>query len=435
MRVLWLFCLVLSCCYCCLGGVVDYSGASYLSGTNGTRLFSWYFAPVNATMFPTPLIVWLNGGPFCSSLMGLLYENGPFTIDPTSLQPVSTASTSWNHRYHVLYVDSPANTGLSYGPIVSDEITMTRDLVAALKHFFAARPALQKSPLFVAGESYAGKYGAYVGPAFVEAGFNVGGVLMGNAWVDPVNQIGPILSPYLWTSGLVDRAQRSSLTHLTQVTLQLMAQGNFSAANDAWGAANDAALNDGGWYNPADIRQFGFPDFSAGEKWLQLPSTKQQLKVPSFVAPFQMCNDTASDAFSNRIMQSAASGYVELLDKLGVRVLFFTGNMDATVPVISTESWLDLLPWNGASSFMSSNRTVWRFDPNDPFAVAGYVRASPDNRLSEVTVVNAGHMVCMDQKARAREMLEIFVSNATFPVGTSFPPQLMRQMKKRRIRF
>ncbi len=34
---------------------------------------------VNATT-PEKLVIWLNGGPGCSSMVGMMWENGPFTI-------------------------------------------------------------------------------------------------------------------------------------------------------------------------------------------------------------------------------------------------------------------------------------------------------------------------------------------------------------------
>lgn len=55
------------------------------------------------------------GGPGCSSLFGLFFENGPYTINLKGL-PVSNPHT-WALAANMLYIDQPINTGLSYSTV------------------------------------------------------------------------------------------------------------------------------------------------------------------------------------------------------------------------------------------------------------------------------------------------------------------------------
>ena len=59
----------------------------------------------------TPIVLWLQGGPGCSSMFGMLYINGPVFVRP-NLTLVENPGR-WNRRYGTLYIDQPIGTGFS----------------------------------------------------------------------------------------------------------------------------------------------------------------------------------------------------------------------------------------------------------------------------------------------------------------------------------
>jgi len=66
-----------------------------------------------------PLVIWLQGGPGCSSMLGLYTENGPFNFkfDKDNIkQPFELENNefSWNNNANVMYVDQPLGTGMSF---------------------------------------------------------------------------------------------------------------------------------------------------------------------------------------------------------------------------------------------------------------------------------------------------------------------------------
>jgi carboxypeptidase C (cathepsin A) len=61
-------------------GPERYSGYFKLNRTYDAHMFFFYFeareAPADA-----PVVLWMTGGPGCSSELAVFYENGPFTIN------------------------------------------------------------------------------------------------------------------------------------------------------------------------------------------------------------------------------------------------------------------------------------------------------------------------------------------------------------------
>lgn len=105
-------------------------------------------------------MMWLNGGPGCSSTTGLLFENGPCTI----ISPNHTAPNphSWSNVANMIFLDQPIGTGFSYasdGSKVDTLSDLAVDVYAFLQLFMSRFPDYAEKPFHLAAESWGGHYG------------------------------------------------------------------------------------------------------------------------------------------------------------------------------------------------------------------------------------------------------------------------------------
>lgn len=109
-------------------------------------------------------MLWLNGGPGCSSLTGLLMELGPCRVQPggngTAVNP-----HSWNNQANIVFLDQPINVGFSYtnGEQVSNTVDAANDVYAFLQLFLTTYKQYKDLDFHVTGESYAGHYVPAIG--------------------------------------------------------------------------------------------------------------------------------------------------------------------------------------------------------------------------------------------------------------------------------
>ncbi|KAL3609559.1 hypothetical protein D5086_000579 [Populus alba] len=136
----------------------QYSGYVTVDDKNQKALF-YYFAEAEIDSASKPLVLWLNGGPGCSSLgVGAFSENGPFR--PSGKGLVKN-QYSWNREANMLYLETPIGVGFSYSTNTSsyegvdDKIT-ARDNLVFLQRWFVKFPQYRSRSLFITGESYAG---------------------------------------------------------------------------------------------------------------------------------------------------------------------------------------------------------------------------------------------------------------------------------------
>ncbi|THH29556.1 hypothetical protein EUX98_g4633 [Antrodiella citrinella] len=141
----------------------SWSGLLPISGNkNETRqLFFWFFPP-GPQGTTDDLIFWTNGGPGCSSMEGLLQENGPFTWSTGTAKPIQN-EFSWTNLSSILYVEQPVGTGFSLGvPNAQNEEDVATQLVGFFNQFLDVFSELKGKNFYLTGESYAGTYVPYI---------------------------------------------------------------------------------------------------------------------------------------------------------------------------------------------------------------------------------------------------------------------------------
>lgn len=82
-----------------------------------------------------PILVWMNGGPGCSSMLGMFMENGPCVFDDGNYT-IFDNPYPWNNRTNVLFIEAPAGVGYSFAQTSADmkfnDIISSEDNLKAL---------------------------------------------------------------------------------------------------------------------------------------------------------------------------------------------------------------------------------------------------------------------------------------------------------------
>ena len=96
-------------------GNFDKYGAfsGYLDIQDTTKKIHYLFFEAQTDSANAPVLIWFNGGPGCSSMLGFMQENGPFKIQSGGTE-FHEDEFSWNKETNILYIEQPAGVGYSY---------------------------------------------------------------------------------------------------------------------------------------------------------------------------------------------------------------------------------------------------------------------------------------------------------------------------------
>ncbi|KAF8649202.1 hypothetical protein HU200_064397 [Digitaria exilis] len=184
--------------------------------SNGVRLFR-YFTPSEHSPADDPLMIWLSGGPGCTSFAGLVYQIGPLKFDSQGYKnglPIRVYNgTTIIQVSNIIFLDSPVGAGFSYSVAEqgynSSDTRAVNQIVIFLRKWFEVHPEFLSNPLYIGGDSYSGMIVPAVTSEIAksinvvsEPALNLKGYLVGNPFTD-VNFDKPSKIPFAHRVGLI----------------------------------------------------------------------------------------------------------------------------------------------------------------------------------------------------------------------------------------
>ncbi|KAF8128601.1 Alpha/Beta hydrolase protein [Boletus edulis] len=393
-------------------GVTQYSG--YIDvGTNMSMWF-WFFEARNSPE-TAPFTLWLNGGPGCSSLIGLFQENGPCLVNAdgksTYLNPYS-----WNNVSNMIYIDQPIGAGFSYGTHSRFQILFESKLFSE----YASREFI------LATESFGGHYGPGFVTYFDEQNaliakgaiqgepVVVSAVMINNGWVDPLIQN---IAYYPFASNAPGYGQLQSDDVLKNISAALygpngcVAQekdcytaGTSSSSIDICHNAQDYCVNNVygvavGDRDPYDLHQNSSALFPPDYYMTYLTNPEVMATIGAETA-YQQCSDVVNEIF-NATGDEARTWLPQLsaMANSGLKILIWAGDADIICNWLGVYDSVLAMDWYGNGTLHNTPLSNITLDGKPIAAVANV-----DN-FTFARVFEAGHEAPAYQPAAA---LEIF---------------------------
>lgn len=432
-----------------ISGYIDISGSKYNADGQNKHLFYWFFEKRSESILHAgeqneelnfseiPIILWLTGGPGCSSTLALLFENGPCSVNSEGTDTIINPY-SWTEAAHVLWLDQPAGVGYSYGDENDyNEEMISEDAYYFLQAFFKKHPEYSKNPLTVIGESYGGHYA----PAIAHkiwlknksnddrmTHINLSGLAVGNGLTNPIVQYQYYAEMAVNNSHgikVVSDETYASMTAAVPKCVSLIEECNKGdgfinrfACQTAFIVCNTAETTPYQMtgLNPYDIRNQceHIPlcyDFTNIEKWLNLESTQKALHVSEESPKWTSCNMGINLKFHTDWMKDFSPFVADLLND-GIHTLIYAGDVDFICNYLGNRAWTLELDWKFKPEFNAAKEHEWGTSEEGDGGAAGLVRSS--NGFTFMQVYDAGHMVPADRPAVSVSIINHFLMGREF---------------------
>ncbi|KAI4352466.1 hypothetical protein L6164_006716 [Bauhinia variegata] len=418
----------------------QFSGYVTVNQVAGRALFYWLTEATNNPL-TKPLVIWLNGGPGCSSVAyGASEEIGPFRINKTA-SGLYLNKFSWNTEANVLFLETPAGVGFSYSNRSSDLLDTgdhrtAKDSLEFVIRWLERFPRYKNREVYITGESYAGHYVPQLAKEIMSYNtkakhpINLKGIMVGNAVTDNYyDNLGTVT--YWWSHAMIsDQTYRQLIN-----TCDFHRQKESDECESLYSYAMDQEFGNIDQYNiyapPCNVKSDGgsgatrhamrlphrphHPIFRkmAGydpctEKYAEIyynrPDVQKALHANKTGIPYKW---TACSEILNRNWNDTDVSILPIYNELiahGIRIWVFSGDVDSVVPVTATRYSLAVLKL--------TTKISWY-----PWYVKNQVGGWTEvyEGLTFATVRGAGHEVPLFKPRAALQLLKSFLAGKPLP--------------------
>ncbi|OMJ25854.1 Pheromone-processing carboxypeptidase KEX1 [Smittium culicis] len=420
-----------------LKSINNYAGQMDLGETD-RELFFWLVKNETNTKNQDQLLLWLNGGPGCSSMYGLFLENGPYAFN--SKRQIEMRPYSWTRQVDMLFIDQPFGTGLSVTPessYVTNYDDSNKYLILFLNKFFSVFPEYKKRKIILAGESDAGSYlinlanSIVVGNSSINSTLATGSnntlsdikissLMIGNGWIDPQSTY-ESYEPFLSSHGVLDSETASLMRARTQLCTNSYNEAVFSSVRSSvcdgiMSYFMQMKIGEGGkCYNLFNIdlldkKPTCGKNYPEGTDVLTAYMSRQDVQLALHVKPgksiksWDKCNPAVLNNFKFENTIASVAHLPKLLEK--IPVLLFDGDKDIMCNTLSHTLMIEKMTWNGEKGYKKANNiteyTGWSLDGKQ---VGSF---NSERNLTHAVLFNASHMAAVESPLAALEMLTVF---------------------------
>ncbi|KAK9092424.1 hypothetical protein Syun_027335 [Stephania yunnanensis] len=424
-------------------GFKHYAGYVTVDEKSGRALFYWFYE-ASSRHDEKPLVLWLNGGPGCSSVgYGATQEIGPFIVD-TSGHGLRSNPYSWNKEANILFLESPVGVGFSYSNTSTDydnlgDTFTANDAYTFLQNWFIKFPTYRKRTFYIAGESYGGKYVPELAELIHDKNkdpsqyINLKGFLVGNPETSDADDLRGWVD-YAWSHAIVsDETHKVISRYCDFYGTDTWSDENCSnAVDEIYKQYNHIDIYS--IYTPVCLSNYTSKGTSFTKKTMQVLFKPLLKMMPRVLGGYDPCLDDYAKTFYNRAdvqkalhvsdghhlrswsicndtifhgwtesLPSVLPIYKKLIDA-NLRIWVYSGDTDGRVPVLSTRYSIAALALPITESWRP-----WYHQKQ----VGGWVQQYKG--LTFATFRGAGHAVPCFKPSESLALFSSFLSGAALP--------------------